>query len=586
MRILNAVATALDSLETTDRTNEGSVVPCKVSPVNLTTRVRVSSLLARDTDNESVPDDSNGNRSLTFSVIVPLGFHRDQAERCLKAWAQNQTYPRNLYEIVVVAPDNFSCRELSRLRSLLAEHDRLLVHPERHDMALVVTGVDAADHEVLFFTESHCWPEPDVLERTAAALRAHPDWAGLNCCSVPVTHNPLSVAEADMYRHDIENATFHDGRQTVLDHCFAVHREPYFRSGDFDADLGHFAEWMLAARLSHLGLTIGYVPEARVHHFYVGRLVDLREFTEDFTRGEMHCLRRSTDDTCLRIFLDAPPEWTLRDNWNRTLAGKMLKMRWRDSQLSGKAPDGHSSRSAGWTALTRWLPAAIAGVIPAWSLALLRAWQKRFDLWKAQLFSRRRHGLHGALLHYVASVIRVRRLFYLRLEQGGIARRSEGRMRVSLPDRGTWNPARDDSLRTAGLHLAEALFGEYFRWSEPAALVELPLPPGSFTILFRWLPVRPPDDPIFLRFYFNECPAPTRCIKIKDYCAEILVTLEVVRPLRLGWVCAAFQSPGNTRLLGVPVSSVSWIPAAVPTEAILPVRTLFESDRISPADVV
>ncbi len=546
--------------------------------------MNLKTLRATDT-NESMHDDSNGRTSLTFSVIVPLGFHRDQAERCLKAWAKNQTYPRDLYEIVVVAPDNFSCTELAKLRSLLAEHDRLLVRPERHDMALVAAGVDAADHEVLFFTESHCWPEPDVLEKTEAALRAHPDWAGLNCCSVPVTHNPLSVAEAGMYRHDIENAVLHDGRQTVLDHGFAVHREPYFRAKGFDADLGHFAEWMLAARLSHLGLTIGNAPEVRVHHFYVGRLADLKEFTDDFTRGEMHCLRRSTDDTCLRIFPHTPPEWALRHNWNRTLAGKMLKMRWRDSQLSRKAPDGHPSRSVGWTELTRWLPAAIAGVTPAWSLALLRTWQKRFDLWMAQLFSGRRHGLRGALQQYVASVIRVQRLFYLWLEQGGIAQRSECRLRLSLPSRGTWNPAREDILRTAGLHLAETLFAEYFRWPEPAALVELPLPPGTFTILFRWLPVRPPDDPIFLRFYFNERPAPTCCIKIKDHCAEISVTVEGVRPLRLGWVCGAFQSPGDARLLGVPLSSVSWTPAR-PAEPISPIPTLCESDRTSPAAVV
>src|SRR5688572_13985221 len=141
---------------------------------------------------------------LRFSVIIPLEFHRGQVEACLLRWAHDQTYARGKYEIIAVG-----CRysldqdTLSILESKLGPHDRLLLYDEPHDMALCAHAAEQAAGEVLFFTESHCLPEPDILSIADETLRAHPEWAGFSCRSLRVTHNYLSIIEADMYEADI-----------------------------------------------------------------------------------------------------------------------------------------------------------------------------------------------------------------------------------------------------------------------------------------------------------------------------------------------------------------------------------------------
>src|SRR5207344_2482985 len=99
----------------------------------------------------------------------------------------------------------------------------------------------------LFFTESHCRPELDVLQTSAEALRTNPEWSGFSCRSVRVTHSRLSEVEADLYEADIVfGMTEHPWRR-ILDQCFVIRRLPYEAAGGFDPSLGHFAEWMLGA---------------------------------------------------------------------------------------------------------------------------------------------------------------------------------------------------------------------------------------------------------------------------------------------------------------------------------------------------
>src|SRR4029078_11081792 len=75
-----------------------------------------------------------------FSVVIPLEFHRGQADRCVEAWTLKQTYPRDRFEVIVVAPDNFPTNNLRAIEELLSPNDRLLVSSERHDMPLCVEG--------------------------------------------------------------------------------------------------------------------------------------------------------------------------------------------------------------------------------------------------------------------------------------------------------------------------------------------------------------------------------------------------------------------------------------------------------------
>ena len=69
----------------------------------------------------------------------------------------------------------------------------------RHDMGLCAKAAETARGEVLFFTESHCLPEPETLAHADAAARANSEWAGFSCRSVSITQNLLSKIEAEWY---------------------------------------------------------------------------------------------------------------------------------------------------------------------------------------------------------------------------------------------------------------------------------------------------------------------------------------------------------------------------------------------------
>ena len=222
-----------------------------------------------------------------FSVIVPLAFHRDKWESCLDAWCRTQTLSRALYEVIVVVPPVFPTAALAQVAARLGPQDRLERLDASHDVALCARGALISRGKYLFFTEAHCWPEPDALERCFQLLGEHVDWSAFSGRTVPVTHNRLSEAESEFYGAEIEYGMLVHPWRKILDQCFVTRREAYFKNGGFEFELGHTAEWVLAANYFASGDRIGYAPEVRVHHFNSGRLAELREFTLDFVDGEM-----------------------------------------------------------------------------------------------------------------------------------------------------------------------------------------------------------------------------------------------------------------------------------------------------------
>ena len=225
-------------------------------------------------------------------------------------------FPRERFEIIVASPPGHSPAELNEIRRLLGPQDRLLELDHHHDMELCVAAAETARGDVLFFTESHCLPEPETLARADAAAQLNPEWAGFSCRSVPITRNLLSKIEAEWYGRDIEfGMTEHPWRK-VLDQCFVVRRWAYFEVGGFNPAFGHFAEWLIAARFHARGLRIGYAPDVRIHHVYIGQFGEWRRFTADFVEGQMEYLALEPGDP-LRTMFDEVPEWSGRHKLQR-----------------------------------------------------------------------------------------------------------------------------------------------------------------------------------------------------------------------------------------------------------------------------
>ncbi len=482
-----------------------------------------------------------------FSVIIPLEEHRGHAVSCVRAWVEQRDFPREQFELVIASPPDYPPAELEELQSLLAGHDRLLRLVHDHDMGLCAEAAAVANGEWLFFTESHCLPEPQTLARADEAARLHPEWAGFSCRSVPITKNRLSKVEAQLYERDIEHGMTEHPWRKVLDQCFVVRQKAYFEAGGFDPSFGHFAEWLIAARFYALGLTIGYARDARIHHMYIGRFDEWRRFTADFFYGQMRYVALEPADP-LRIMFDEVPEWSMRRQFDRAVALRVCRMLLRDLRRSRQRLLWPSSWP--WSTLRGWLWRAAAG--DYW--VLIPAHTRRLSArLAAQLHLLLGNGARAeeALTRCCGAIALVERMKFVRRW----AREEHGNAKgATLDSVGVWKPGQADD-RGVGFHMVEATL-----WSEPAAYVELPLPAGRYEVELRWL-FRPlTRGAPLLSFYVDERPLTNEEVRILDDRALLQVEIPDTpqAPPRIGWVCSAHREPGDHRTLGLPVTSLTW----------------------------
>jgi hypothetical protein len=501
-------------------------------------------------------------------VIIPLEEHRGQAVRCVRGWAQEQVFPREQFELVIASPPGHPADELDAIRELLSPQDLVLELDLEHDMDLCAKAAEAARGEVLFFTESHCHPEPQTLAGADAVLQAHPEWAGFSCDSVPITHNLLSEIEAELYGRDIEYGMHEHPWRKVLDQCFVVRRPQYFEAGGFDPAFGHFAEWLIAARFHTLGLTIGFAPDVRIHHVYIGKFSEWHRFTADFVNGQMEYLALEPGDP-LRGMFEEVPEWSRRHGLRRDVARRMSRMLLHDLRrtiAAGSAEEPRPRLSSlqhwHWRLLRSWLVRAVAGD----SVLLLQAQRHRLTArvaLQADLLLRNQPRAERHLARCCAAIATVERIRFLnrwsRTRQGGTTIRPHSSDAI-LDGSGEWKPGRLEEDHGVGFSEASHAGADAIRWSEPAAYVELPLVAGRYRITLSWLfrpPVRGARE---LTFYLDDRPLPSADIRTWKDRAELHVEVpDSSPPARLGWVCAAQHIEGDGRMLGLPVTSISWV---------------------------
>src|SRR6266403_705234 len=486
-------------------------------------------------------DDQTEPRAIAplFSVIIPLEFHRGQWERCWQGW-QSQTLDRSAFEIILVVPPNFP--ERGKLSELKDPVPRLEYSRHSHDIALCADGAASARGKFLFFTESHCWPEPDVLELCLQAFHDNAEWAGLSCKSLRVCPNRLSEAEADMYEADTEYGMLVHPWRKILDVCFATRREAYEASGGFKPEFGHFSEWVLAAVYFECGLKIGYLPEARIHHYYIGSLPELKTFTLDFVEGEILYFsqqRREPGST----LLEPPPELICQDNYTPDMARGILRMAVQDILTSGAAY--RRWKQAGF-AIGRWAAAAMFGDGIARGVGATVAFYARLVVTLALVAgSRKWLGVRFKL--YIAALIGLQRLNCIRAE------------RLSRGAFGTPNAiaglGRIAVLDQTGFYPFEKYQGRQFRWSETAAAVRVRADAGRQSIRIKCVPVLELFE-MDLRFYLDSKRIPEDAISMGVDDLEIRVDLPKPGTCKLGWICRPFKATADPRRLGLPIMRV------------------------------
>ena len=498
-----------------------------------------------------------------FSVIIPLEFHRGQVEQCLSLWAHEQRYPRDQYEIVAVG-----CRTsldddtISFYESLLGDGNRLLLHDEPHDMALVAYGAKHAKGQILFFTESHCLPEADILAILEETFAARLDYAGFSCHSLRVTHNILSVIEADMYEKDIQYGMSHPWRR-ILDQCFAVRVEDYHAAGGFDPQFGHFAEWVLSARMHQQNKMIGYLPDANIHHYYSGEVHELIEFTLDFVRGELLYHANGYGDAT-RSYFTEPDEWRSRYNWLTQYSASMLRVLWLDYLNLVK----DFLKTPGVNQFVKILKYIYRQNIPIRYRVVLN--------WFAQKYFGSSVKMWISSVRLKLLVLLIQGLIILQLNKNLLVRlflqiidaliQYEGihfvnewvknQKIVEIPPQNSllWKPDVSQNYPTVGLYTPETWEGQAFQWSQPVGLVETKLDPGQYGFTIDWLPIKPICN---LRIYVNEKAV---SFQVNNYSAKGDFELDADSLVRFVWTCEALKPPKDKRILGLPLKQISILP--------------------------
>lgn len=468
-----------------------------------------------------------------FSVIIPLEFHRGQWEQSWLGWT-SQTADKSLYEIILVVPPDFTAH--AELKSLTGDVARLEFTDSVHDIGLSAVGATRARGRYLFFTESHCWPEPDVIALCIRAIDEHPEWAGFSCRSVPICHNRLSEAEAAMYQADIEFGMKQHPWRKVLDQCFVTRRDVYEECGGLREELGHFAEWVLAAGYHARGYAIGYLEEACFHHYYVGRIGELKTFTLDFVQGEIRYLSEVRRDPGWEL-IEIPREWSDPDHSDRRLACHALNalMRYSLCGRGWKRPD--ENLRAAW----RFAAPALFGNLPARVAARLAVAHARSML-TARVVVGSNDAIARWMTRYIASLIRLQRI--------------ECIDRIRGPARPVPKPLGKQVIAQLGFHAVETFAEHTFRWSEPQAAVRIKGAPGRNTICIQSPALRAPLDKIGARFYLDGARVDPDAIVIGSDSYTLSLDLPQSGIATLAWACPVLRGVGDARRLGLSVVAI------------------------------
>ncbi|MGL9618804.1 hypothetical protein QRQ56_12415 [Bradyrhizobium sp. U531] len=472
-------------------------------------------------------------KSPLFSVIIPLEYHRGQWEQSWLGWT-SQTADKSLYEIILVVPPDFRAGE--ELKALAGDGARLEFTDSEHDIGLCAFGATKARGSYLFFTESHCWPEADVIEQCIRAIESHPDWAGFSCHSVPICHNRLSKAEATMYQADIEFGMKQHPWRKVLDQCFVTRRDVYWECGGLREELGHFAEWVLAAAYHARGHRIGYLQEARFHHYYVGEIGELKTFTLDFVEGEIRYLGEVRRDPGSEL-IEVPAEWAEWAGFDRSLARAAL------NALAQYSLAGRGWRRPGekLRAFWHWGARALCGDLEERLAARFEVIRARLGLSTLALIGSS-EAIARWMRCYIASLIHLQRLECVRSmrDRAGPAARFLG----------------DGVLGQVGFHALESSAGHVFRWSEPQAAVRIGGSAGRNIVRIESPALRASLRDIGAHFYLDGVRINGAAIAIGANSYTLTLDLPPSGVAVLTWSCAVLRGTSDARRLGLAVASI------------------------------
>jgi hypothetical protein len=291
------------------------------------------------------------------------------------------------------------------------------------------------------------------------------------------------------------------------------------------------------------GLKIGYLPEARIHHYYIGYLPELKTFTMDFVHGEIRYFSQDPAEPSSGL-LEAPPELICQGNYAPGMARGILRMTVQDILTSGAA---HGRWKQAIFAIGRWAaPAMFGDGIARGAGAAVTLYARLAVMLTLVAGSPER--LSARFMLYIAALIRLQRLRCIQTER-------LSRAAIETPG-ATIGLGRNAVLDQTGFYPLEKYQGIQFRWSETAAAVRIRADASRQSVLIKCVPNIRNLSETDLRFYSDGKRIPDDAISMDVNNFEIRIDLPKSGTCKLGWICRYFKAARDSRHLGLPITRV------------------------------
>jgi hypothetical protein len=459
------------------------------------------------------------------SVVVAMGDHRGGPARCVRAWAREQTLPRDRIE-VVVAFDGKEPAELEKVRRELGPADRVIHLATDSASALWAEGARHARGRWLYFAEAHSYGEPECLEEMLRYLVAEGVPAA-SSRSLGAGGGPVARLEEQLFER-VGALRLADGHWSKLFlRGTAVERAAYERVGGLEGEYGLFAEPLLSARLHRAGLRVGHARRSVVRHINAESFRHLAEHVGDYTRGEC-AFRLKHAGSGWDAYFGRPPEWDEGGRTDPALARAEARV------LSRALARGGVSAAP---RLAKLLPACVLGGRWWRWRAAARAATRRL---RVALSRDGEERVNAFADWWEATAVGARIDFLTRLGEQSFEMNTE----VGI-----------DELPApclVGFHPPERLAGLPLRWSEPLAHLKLPLPPGEQVLELATRELRPA---LALEVSVNGRAAPFEDRTAREGAIRVTVR-EADRRSGLQYItlrCAPWTAPRDSRVLGLPL---------------------------------
>jgi cellulose synthase/poly-beta-1,6-N-acetylglucosamine synthase-like glycosyltransferase len=207
------------------------------------------------------------SESVEVSVIVPVRNGEHLLPRCLEALRKQQPAGKD-FEIIVV--DDGSGDNTSQVAESAGA--RVLRQSPQGPAAARNRGVEEARGAIVLFTDADCAPCPDWMEKMLAPFE-DVSIAGVKGAYISSQRSLTARFVQREYESKYQRMADFDRIDFIDTYSAGFRREVFQKAGGYDTsfETASVEDQEFSFRLHRLGISMVFVPEARVEHLHVSR---------------------------------------------------------------------------------------------------------------------------------------------------------------------------------------------------------------------------------------------------------------------------------------------------------------------------